>query len=195
MRNIQIDRKTKETDISLFLELDGSGKSVIETDCGFFNHMLTLFASHGNFDLNITCKGDTEVDFHHTVEDIGIVLGQAFKDALGDKAGITRYGNFMLPMDETLVLCALDISGRSMLCSSFNFLATKVGDFDTELLEEFLQAFCRSAGITLHITQMAGTNSHHIIEGAFKALARAMSQAVSIDQKNLGKIPSTKGKL
>ncbi len=195
MRNAQIDRKTKETDISLFLELDGCGNSNIETDCGFFNHMLTLFASHGNFDLNVKCIGDSEVDYHHTVEDIGIVLGQAFKQALGDKAGITRYGNFILPMDETLILCALDISGRSMLCSTFNILSPKVGDFDTELLEEFLQAFCRSAEITLHITQLAGTNSHHIIEGAFKALARAMAQAVEINPKNLGKIPSTKGKL
>ena len=195
MRNAQIDRKTKETDISLFLELDGCGNSNIETDCGFFNHMLTLFASHGNFDLNVKCIGDSEVDYHHTVEDIGIVLGQAFKQALGDKSGITRYGNFILPMDEALILCALDISGRSMLCSTFNILSPKVGDFDTELLEEFLQAFCRSAEITLHITQLAGTNSHHIIEGAFKALARAMAQAVEINPKNLGKIPSTKGKL
>jgi imidazoleglycerol-phosphate dehydratase len=195
MRNAQIDRKTKETDISLFLELDGCGNSNIETDCGFFNHMLTLFASHGNFNLNVKCVGDSEVDYHHTVEDIGIVLGQAFKQALGDKAGITRYGNFILPMDEALILCALDISGRSMLCSTFNILSPKVGDFDTELLEEFLQAFCRSAEITLHITQLAGTNSHHIIEGAFKALARAMAQAVEINPKNLGKIPSTKGKL
>ncbi|MBR4282334.1 MAG: imidazoleglycerol-phosphate dehydratase HisB [Clostridia bacterium] len=195
MRNAQIDRKTKETDISLFLELDGQGQSNIETDCGFFNHMLTLFASHGNFNLNVKCVGDSEVDYHHTVEDIGIVLGQAFKQALGDKAGITRYGNFILPMDEALILCALDISGRSMLCSTFNILSPKVGDFDTELLEEFLQAFCRSAEISLHITQLAGTNSHHIIEGAFKALARAMAQAVEINPKNLGKIPSTKGKL
>lgn len=195
MRNAQIDRKTKETDISLFLELDGCGNSNIETDCGFFNHMLTLFASHGNFNLNVKCVGDSEVDYHHTVEDIGIVLGQAFKQALGDKAGITRYGNFILPMDEALILCALDISGRSMLCSTFNILSPKVGDFDTELLEEFLQAFCRSAEITLHITQLVGTNSHHIIEGAFKALARAMAQAVEINPKNLGKIPSTKGKL
>ncbi len=195
MRNSQLDRKTKETDISLFLELDGSGKSNIETDCGFFNHMLTLFASHGNFDLNVKCVGDSEVDYHHTVEDIGIVLGQAFKEALGDKAGITRYGNFILPMDEALILCALDISGRSTLCSTFNILTPKVGDFDTELLEEFLQAFCRSAEITLHITQLAGTNSHHIIEGAFKALAHAMAEAVEINPKNSGKIPSTKGKL
>lgn len=195
MRNSSIERKTKETEIFLSLELDGNGNSNIETDCGFLKHMLTLFAAHGNFDLEVKCIGDSEVDYHHTVEDIGIVLGKAFKEALGNKAGINRYGNFMLPMDETLILCALDISGRSLLCASFDIDSPKVGNFDTELLEEFLQAFCRNAEITLHIRQLAGTNAHHIIEGTFKALGHAMAEAVAINPKNQGKIPSTKGNL
>jgi imidazoleglycerol-phosphate dehydratase len=195
MRTCTINRKTAETDISLFLSLDGTGKSSIDTGCGFLNHMLTLFASHGRFDLAVTCHGDTDVDDHHTVEDIGICLGEAFAKALGDKRGITRYGQMLLPMDEALILCALDISGRSHLSYELEIPTEKVGTFDTQLTEEFFLAFVRKAGITLHLRQLSGTNSHHIIEGSFKAFARALSAAVSPDAKRAGEIPSTKGML
>ncbi len=195
MRNFEINRQTAETDIALTLELDGSGKSEIDTGCGFFDHMLTLFASHGSFDLTVKCVGDTDVDYHHSVEDIGICLGQAFRAAIGDCKGICRYGSMLLPMDEALIMTAVDISGRDCLVYDLKIPTEKVGDFDTELVEEFMIAFVRNAGITLHIKQLAGTNSHHIIEGAFKSLARALRAAVAIDEKRAGEIPSTKGKL
>ena len=195
MRNYQIERKTAETDIKLSLELDGSGKSEINTGCGFLDHMLTLFASHGCFDLSVKCVGDTQVDYHHSVEDIGICLGKAFSEALGDKRGIRRYGNMILPMDEALILSAVDISGRDYLGYGLQIPTEKVGDFDTELVEEFFAAFVRNANISLHIRQMAGTNSHHIIEGAFKSVARSLCEAVSMDQRRAGQIPSTKGTL
>ena len=195
MRNFEINRQTAETDIALFLELDGNGKSDIDTGCGFLDHMLTLFASHGSFDLNVKCVGDTDVDYHHSVEDIGICLGKAFAGAIGDGAGIYRYGNMILPMDESLILTAVDVSGRSYLAYDLNIPTEKVGDFDTELVEEFMIAFVRNAGVTLHVKQLAGTNSHHIIEGAFKSIARALKSAVAIDEKKAGQIPSTKGKL
>ena len=195
MRTATINRKTGETDISLTLNIDGSGKSSIDSGCGFLDHMLTLFAKHGRFDLTVKCVGDTHVDDHHTVEDIGISLGMAFKEALGDKKGIVRYGSMILPMDEALILTAIDISGREFLAYDLKIPTEKVGDFDTELVEEFLLAFVRNAGITLHVKQLAGTNSHHIIEGAFKSIARALKIAVAIDEKKAGEIPSTKGKL
>lgn len=195
MRKTEIKRKTAETDIALKLDLDGSGKSVLSTGCGFLDHMLTLFARHGRFDLEINCKGDVEVDYHHTVEDIGISLGQAFSKALGDKKGITRYGDTVLPMDEALILTAVDISGRGMLLCDLNIRAKKVGDFDTELCEEFFTAFARNAGVTLHIRQLAGRNSHHIIEGVFKSAARSLKDAVAIDPALKDEIPSTKGVL
>lgn len=195
MRTAEIARKTNETDIKMSLNLDGEGKSVIDTGCGFLDHMLTLFAKHGRFDLNVICKGDTEVDYHHTAEDIGIVLGQCFNKALGDKKGIIRYGNMILPMDEALILSAVDISGRSYLKCSFFGLTEKVGDFDTELVEEFFMAFVRNAELTLHIKQFDGENTHHIIEGTFKSVARSLKDAVSIDQKFSNEIPSTKGVL
>jgi imidazoleglycerol-phosphate dehydratase len=195
MRTSEIKRVTGETDIELSLNLDGVGNSKIATGCGFLDHMLTLFAKHGRFDLTVSCKGDTLVDDHHSVEDIGICLGQALREALGDCAGIARYGSMMLPMDEALVLCAIDVSGRSYLVYNLEIPMQKVGTFDTELVEEFLTAFVRSAGITLHVKKLDGKNSHHIIEGAFKALARALSQAVAIDEKRAGEIPSTKGVL
>lgn len=195
MRNFEINRETRETNISLYLELDGNGKAEITTGSGFMDHMLTLFASHGCFDLSVSCDGDVEVDYHHSVEDIGICLGKAFAAALGDCRGITRYGSIILPMDEALVMTAVDISGRDCLVYGLDIPTEKVGDFDTELVEEFMIAFVRNAGITLHIKQLAGTNSHHIIEGAFKSLARALRTAVSIDERKAGEIPSTKGKL
>lgn len=195
MRTSDIKRKTAETEISLSLNLDGSGKSHVDTGCGFLNHMLTLFARHGRFDLDVVCKGDTEVDDHHTVEDIGICLGMAFAEALGNGAGITRYGHMILPMDETLILCAVDISGRNHLEYGLEIPTEKVGTFDTELTEEFLIAFVRKANLTLHVKQLAGRNSHHIIEGTFKALARALKQAVAIEEKYRDEIPSTKGVL
>ena len=195
MRTASIDRKTNETDIKMTLNLDGEGKSNINTGCGFLDHMLTLFAKHGRFDLTVVCKGDTEVDYHHTAEDIGIVLGQCFKDALGDKKGIIRYGNMILPMDEALILSAVDISGRSYLKCTFFGLTEKVGDFDTELVEEFFMAFVHNAELTLHIKQFDGENTHHIIEGAFKSVARSLKDAVSIDEKFSNEIPSTKGVL
>ena len=195
MRNYQINRQTAETNISLSLELDGKGTSEINTGCGFMDHMLTLFASHGCFDLVVSCDGDVEVDYHHSVEDIGICLGKAFAAALGDCRGITRYGSMILPMDEALIMTAVDISGRDCLMYGLDIPTEKVGDFDTELVEEFMIVFVRNAGITLHVKQLAGTNSHHIIEGAFKSLARALRIAVSIDERKAGEIPSTKGKL
>ena len=195
MRTSTINRKTAETDISLTLNLDGSGTSAIDSGCGFLDHMLTLFARHGRFDLYCTCKGDTYVDFHHTVEDVGIALGDAFSKALGDMRGIVRYGSFMLPMDEALILSAVDISGRGMLCFDADIKADKVGDFDTELVKEFWLAFSREAKVTLHIKQLAGENTHHIIEGMFKAVSRAVSDAVMIDEKRSGRIPSSKGVL
>ena len=195
MRNYQIERKTAETDIKLSLELDGSGNSEIDTGCGFLDHMLTLFASHGCFDLTVKCVGDTQVDYHHSVEDIGICLGKAFNEALGDKRGIRRYGNMILPMDEALILSAVDISGRDYLGYGLQIPTEKVGDFDTELVEEFFMAFVRNANVSLHVRQMAGTNSHHIIEGAFKSVARSLCEAVSIDERRAGQIPSTKGTL
>lgn len=195
MRNANIGRVTAETNISLSLELDGKGESNINSGCGFLDHMLTLFAKHGNFNLTVECNGDTYVDFHHTVEDVGIVLGQAFTKALGDKKGIVRYGSMMLPMDETLILSAVDLSGRSGLYYDCRIPSPKVGNFDTELCEEFFAAFVRSAACTLHIRKIAGTNSHHIIEGSFKSVARSLRAAVSIDQDNKDALPSTKGVL
>ena len=195
MRVAEINRKTNETDISLTLNIDGKGESQINSGCGFLDHMLTLFARHARIDLKLTCKGDTEVDYHHTVEDIGIVLGDALSKALGDMKGITRYGSFILPMDESLIMTALDISGRSHLSYNLQILAPKVGDFDTELTKEFFEALVRKAGITLHINQLAGTNSHHIIEGTFKSFARSLKAAVSIDEEYKNEIPSTKGVL
>lgn len=195
MRTAEITRKTAETDIKLSLDLDGSGISTVNTGCGFLDHMLTLFARHGRFDLNISCVGDTQVDDHHTVEDVGICLGDAFSQALSDMRGINRYGNTILPMDEALILTAVDISGRGMLCYNLNIPTEKVGSFDTELVEEFLLAFVRRANITLHAKQLAGRNSHHIIEGLFKSLARTLRSAVSIDPAFSDEIPSTKGVL
>ena len=195
MRRSEIIRKTNETDITLKIDLDGKGEYDINSGCGFLDHMLTLFAKHGRFNLTVNCVGDKEVDFHHTTEDIAICLGQAFKYALGDKKGIVRYGDIILPMDETLILVALDISGRSMLVKELDIKASKVGDFDTELLEEFLIAFSRNANLTLHVRQLSGSNAHHIIEGTFKALARALKKAVSIDPETADEIPSTKGVL
>lgn len=195
MRTAEIVRKTGETDIRLTLDLDGAGKSEINSGCGFLDHMLTLFAKHAGYGLTVTCKGDTQVDYHHTTEDIGIALGQAFFKALGEKRGIVRYGNITLPMDETLIMAAVDISGRDYLAVALELTAEKVGDFDTELCEEFFQAFVREAKITLHIRQLAGKNAHHIIEGVFKATARALAQATAIDEKRKDEVPSTKGVL
>jgi len=195
MRFSEIKRKTAETDISLFLELDGTGKSEIDTGCGFLNHMLTLFASHGRFDLKVVCNGDTDVDYHHTTEDIGIALGEAFAKALGDKKGIHRYGDTILPMDESLILTAVDFSGRDYLGFNLDVPTEKVGDFDTELVEEFFYGFVRRAQCALHIRKLAGTNSHHIIEGAFKSCARTLREAVAMDPAYAGEIPSTKGVL
>ena len=193
MRTYELTRKTAETDIFLSLNLDGTGKSSIDTGCGFLNHMLTLFAAHGKFDLTVKCAGDTDVDDHHSVEDIGIVLGQAFQAALGDKRGITRYGSFLLPMDEALIQTAVDISGRSCLCYGLEIPTEKIGTFDTELVEEFFFAFTRNCPMSLHIRQLAGKNSHHIVEGAFKSVARSLKAAVALDGTN--DIPSTKGVL
>ena len=195
MRVSEIARQTAETDIRLRLDLDGTGVGSINTGCGFLDHMLTLFAKHGRFDLDVQCKGDTYVDDHHTVEDIGICLGDAFSEALGDKRGVVRYGSMLLPMDEALILTAVDLSGRGMLCYDLHIPTEKVGTFDTELAEEFFIALARRGNMTLHIRQLAGSNSHHIIEGAFKSLARSLGAAVSIDQKFSQEIPSTKGVL
>ena len=195
MREASIKRKTNETDIELSLCLDGTGKCEIDTGCGFLNHMLELFARHGRMDLTVKCIGDTQVDYHHTVEDIGIVLGQAFAEAVGDKRGITRYGSMILPMDETLILASVDISGRAYLNYDLSIHCSTVGDMDTELVEEFFISLVRNSNITLHIKQLEGKNSHHIIEGAFKAVARALRQAVTVDESLGGEIPSTKGLL
>ena len=195
MRESRIERKTGETEIKLSLSLDGSGKYSLASGVGFLNHMLALFAKHGSFDLTLSCKGDLEVDCHHSAEDIGICLGEALKEALGDKVGIRRYGDRILPMDEALILVAIDLSGRGYLGYEVELSSARVGEFDTELVEEFLFAFSRSAGITLHVRQLAGRNTHHIIEGIFKCLARALRDAVEIDPRNSGALPSTKGVL
>ncbi len=193
MRTAEITRNTAETNISLKVNLDGTGKTEVNTGVGFLNHMLTLFAAHGKFDLEVRCVGDTDVDDHHSVEDVGICLGQAFRQALGDKRGITRYGSFLLPMDEALILAAVDISGRSSLNDALEIPTEKIGSFDTELVEEFFLGFTRSCPMSLHLRKLAGTNSHHIVEGAFKAFGRAMKAAVALDGTD--KIPSTKGVL
>ncbi len=196
MRVSKIERKTKETSIALSLNLDGSCQGEISTGVGFFDHMMELFLKHSNFDFSVKCVGDTQVDAHHSVEDIGICLGKCFLEALGDKKGITRYASILLPMDETLIMCACDISGRGYLNFDVKFADDyKVGDFDTELVEEFFMAFTREAGITLHIKKEYGTNVHHIIEGIFKAFARVLRMAVAIDEKNKDVIPSSKGSL
>ncbi len=195
MRTADIQRNTQETRIRLSLCLDGTGKSDIATGVGFLDHMLTLFARHGDFDLTVRCDGDTEVDGHHSVEDIGICLGKAFSQALGDKRGICRYGQFLLPMDETLVLCACDLSGRDYLGWAVELPAAKVGNFDTELAKEFWLAFVRSCPGSIHIRQMAGENTHHILEAVFKGMGRTLKAAVALDEKHLGEIPSTKGTL
>ncbi len=195
MRISEINRKTAETDIRLVLNLDGAGKSEIDSGAGFLDHMLTLFAKHAGYDLQVTCKGDTQVDYHHTAEDIGIALGSAFYKALGDKRGIVRYGDVILPMDETLIMAAVDISGRDYAAISLDIPTAKVGDFDTELCEEFFLAFVREAKLTLHVKQLAGKNAHHIIEGTFKAVARALGAATKIDENKKDEIPSTKGVL
>ena len=195
MRTSNITRKTAETDIALSLCLDGSGKSEIATGCGFLDHMLTLFAKHGGFDLSVTCRGDVEVDYHHTVEDVGIVLGAAFAESLGDKKGITRYGSLVLPMDEALIIAAVDLSGRSYLGYALDIPTARVGNFDTELVEEFWLAFTRKAECNLHLRTLAGSNSHHVIEGAFKAAARALRAAVAIDEAHRDELPATKGVL
>ena len=195
MRISEIKRDTKETKISLSLHLDGEGKGVIDSGSGFLDHMLELFAKHGGFDLALTCQGDKWVDLHHTTEDIGIVLGKAFAEALGDKRGIYRYADTTLPMDEALLLSAVDISGRGYLALSLKMRARKVGEFDTELVNEFWQAFAANAGITLHIRQIAGNNTHHIIEGVFKSVGRSLRRAVSIDERFKNDTPSTKGVL
>ena len=195
MRQASIERNTKETQIALALNLDGAGRAEIDTGVGFLNHMLELLAFHGQFDLTVKCQGDTQVDDHHSVEDIGIALGQAFVEALGDKKGIARYGNFLLPMDEALVLCAVDLCGRDALGYQVNIPAQKVGAFDTELVQEFMLSFTRNAKACVHFVQMAGANSHHIIEAMFKGLGRALRQAVAIDPRQADKTPSSKGVL
>lgn len=195
MRTAKLRRTTGETDVAVVLDLDGAGKSEISTGCGFLDHMLTLFARHGRFDLTVQAKGDTWVDDHHTVEDVGITLGDAFAQALGEKRGVTRYGSTILPMDEALILTAVDLSGRGLLCYDLAIPTEKVGTFDTQLTGEFFAAFARRADLTLHVKQLAGTNSHHIIEGAFKSLARSLRTAVAIDPAAAGEVPSTKGVL
>lgn len=195
MRTSSIERNTNETKIKLTLNLDGKGEGKIETGCGFFDHMLTLFSKHAKIDLDVACKGDTNVDFHHTVEDVGIVLGKAILEALGDKKGINRYADTILPMDESLILTAIDISGRSYLGFDVTFPSEKIGDFDSELVEEFFMALVRSAEITLHIKKLAGENSHHIAEGIFKSFARTLRVAVALDENFKDQLPSTKGVL
>ena len=195
MRTATITRRTNETDIALKLELDGGGESQISTGVGFLDHMLTLLARHGRFDLELTCKGDTWVDDHHSVEDIGIALGQAFAQALGDKRGVRRYASLCLPMDEALILCAVDLSGRGGYYEDLAIPTEKIGSFDSQLVYEFMEAFAVNARVTLHLRKLAGRNSHHIAEGAFKALARALREAVSIDPEFQNEIPSTKGTL
>ena len=195
MRRKKIVRDTKETQIVLALEVDGTGAYEINTGCGFLNHMLELFARHGRFDLAVDCKGDTHVDFHHTTEDIGMALGAAFRQALGDKRGIYRYGSMLLPMDEALILTAVDISGMTSVNFDVDIPAQKVGDFDTELVKEFILAFARELGLTIHVRMLAGENTHHIIEGVFKSIARALRQACAIEKEYADEIPSTKGVL
>ncbi len=195
MRVGEVVRKTAETDIRLCLQLDGKGESVVDTGCGFLDHMLTLFAKHAGFILQVQCKGDIEVDYHHTVEDVGIALGVAFLQAIGDKKGIVRYGDTLLPMDEALIRSAVDISGRAYAAIELQLPTAKVGDFDTELCEEFWLAFVREARVTLHITQLAGKNSHHVIEGVFKSVAHTLAKAVAVDERRRDEIPSTKGVL
>lgn len=195
MRVSEITRKTGETDIYVKLCLDGTGVSDVKSGCGFLDHMLTLFAKHAGFDLTVRCQGDVEVDYHHSAEDIGIALGKAFFEAIGDKKGIVRYGDTLLPMDETLIRSAVDISGRDYLAMALDIPVAKVGDFDTELCEEFWLAFVREAKVTLHVTQLAGKNAHHIIEGTFKSVARTLGKAVAIDERRKDEIPSTKGVL
>ena len=195
MRQAEVLRKTGETDIRVLLTLEGTGESKIDTGVGFLDHMLTLFARHGRFGLEVSCRGDTQVDDHHSTEDIGIALGKAFAEALGDKKGIVRYGSTVLPMDESLILSAADISGRGLLVYGLEIPTEKVGTFDTELTEEFFRALAHNAGITLHLRQLSGTNSHHIIEGAFKSVARSLRTAVSVDPDFADEIPSTKGVL
>ena len=195
MRTSTITRRTAETDIRLTLDLDGTGKGDIDTGCGFLNHMLTLLAKHGRFDLTVKCVGDTDVDDHHTVEDIGICLGMAFAEALGDLGGVNRYGSAILPMDEALILSAVDLSGRDTLVYALDIPTQKIGTFDSELVKEFWLGFVRKANLTLHIRKLAGENSHHIAEGAFKSVARSLRQAVAIDPALNGEIPSTKGML
>ena len=195
MRTASIARKTAETDIAVTLTLDGTGKASIATGVGFFDHMLELFARHGLFDLEVKAKGDTHIDDHHTVEDVGIALGQAFLKALGDKAGIARYADVHLPMDETLTRCAVDISGRPMLVFRTVFAREKIGTFDTELVREWFQAFATQAGLTLHVETLYGENAHHIAESCFKALARTLRKAVALDPREAGRVPSTKGSL
>lgn len=192
-RTASAARVTDETSIELSLSLDGTGMYDIDTGCGFLNHMLELFTRHGHFDLTLRCRGDVQVDYHHTVEDVAIVLGRAFSEALADRAGINRYGHIILPMDEALVLAAVDIGGRAAVGYALEIPTEKVGDFDTELVKEFVLAFARSLGASIHLRSLAGENSHHIIEGAFKALARALRMAVAIDEKFASEIPSTKG--
>lgn len=195
MRTSEIIRNTTETQISLKLNIDGTGTGEIATGCGFLDHMLTLFVQHGSFDLTLSATGDTQVDYHHTAEDIGIALGQAFSQALGDKRGIVRYGSQLLPMDEALILAAIDLSGRGLLSYRLEIPTQKVGDFDTELVEEFFLGFVRKADMTVHLRQLEGKNSHHIIEGTFKAFARALSAACQFDPRHPNEIPSTKGVL
>lgn len=195
MRTADIERKTAETSIRMTLTLEGTGKSSVDTGCGFMDHMLTLFARHGRFDLAVRCTGDANVDYHHTVEDLGIVLGMAFAQALGDKRGISRYGSCILPMDEALILTAADLSGRACLVYELPLASKRVGDFDTELVKEFFLGFVRSAACTLHIRELSGENTHHVIEGAFKSFARTMRAAVAMDPEAAGEIPSTKGTL
>ena len=195
MREATLIRKTAETDINLYLNLDGSGKSEINSGNGFFDHMLTLLAKHAKFDLKVDCKGDINVDFHHSAEDIGIVLGDAFSKAIGNMAGVTRYADTTLPMDESLILTAVDISGRGYLNFDLSIPTEKIGDFDSELVEEFFMAFVRRANVTLHINQIYGRNAHHIVEGTFKSFARTLRKAVKIDEEFKNEIPSTKGVL
>lgn len=195
MRTAEIKRKTAETDIKLSLNIDGDGKSEINTGCGFLDHMLVLFAKHGRFDIKLSCVGDTYVDYHHTTEDIAICLGKAFSDAVGNMAGIKRYASIMLPMDEALILAAVDISGRNHLNFKTDMTAEKIGDFDTEIVKEFMLGFVRNFPITLHIKQLEGENAHHIAEGCFKALARVLKSALETDEKYKDEIPSTKGVL
>lgn len=195
MRTATIQRDTRETQIRLSLDLDGAGKADVATGCGFLDHMLELFARHGDLDLTVTCRGDTQVDFHHSVEDVGICLGKAFQEALGDKRGLVRYGQSLLPMDEALVLCACDLSGRDHLGWAVDLPAAKVGDLDTELIREFWLGFVRNCPGSIHIRQLAGENTHHILEAIFKGMGRMLKAAVRLDPKHLHEVPSTKGVL